>query len=179
MSSGSCSIRRGIAAAMVAASLCFGGAGIVSAASPVVRPAPDFSFTGVGAKKSLRSLRGQPVVLLISRSPDTGAFKKQAKRLAPIYQEFASRGTVFVAAFSEKDGQIHSNIPFVVALNGPAVASAYGLTDDLRIAIIGKDGNLDLETDKVIPALRIREVIQNSYTVQQAARKEAPKGPPQ
>ena len=179
MSKVACSIRRGIATALLAASICFGGIGDVSAASPVVRPAPDFSFVGVGAKRTLRSLRGQPVVVLISRSPDTSAFKKQAKRLAPIYQEFASRGTVFVAAFSENGGQIHSNIPFVVAANGAAVAAAYGLTDDLRIAIIGKDGNLDLETDKVIPALRIREVIQNSYTVQQAARKEAPKGPPQ
>jgi hypothetical protein len=147
-------------------------------ASPVVRPAPDFSFAGVGAKKSLRSLRGQPVVVVIARSPDTGDFKKQAKRLAPIYQEFASRGTVFVAAFSERDGQIPSNIPFVVAANGPALATAYGLSEDFRLAIVGQDGNLDLVTDKVLPAFRIREVIQNSYAVQQAARKVAPKGPP-
>jgi hypothetical protein len=146
--------------------------------SPVVRPAPDFAFSGVGSKRSLRSLRGQPVVVVIARSPDTGAFKKQAKRLAPIYQEFASRGTVFVAAFSERDGQIPSNIPFVVAANGPALATAYGLSDDFRLAIVGQDGNLDLVTDKVLPAFRVREVIQNSYAVQQAARKVAPKGPP-
>lgn len=155
----------------------FAAAGAI-AASPVVRPAPDFAFAGVGNKKSLRSLRGQPVVLVIARSPDTSEFKKQAKRLAPIYQEFASRGTVFVAAFSEKDGQIPSNIPFVVASSGASVAGAYGMKDDFRIAVIGRDGNLDLETDKVLPAFRIREVIQNSYEVQQAARKEAPKGPP-
>ena len=179
MSKFACSLRVGLAAVLLTVSASFLSAGHAWAASPVVRPAPDFSFIGVGGKKSLRGLRGQPVVLLISRSPDTGAFKKQAKRLAPIYQEFASRGTVFVAAFSEKEGQIQSNIPFVVASNGPSVAAAYGLTDDLRIAIIGKDGNLDLETDKVLPALRIREVIQNSYVVQEAARKAAPKGPPQ
>ena len=118
-------------------------------------------------------------MLVISSSPDTRAFRKQAERLAPIYQEFASRGTVFVAAFSQKDGQIPSNIPFVVAANGSAVAAAYGFREDITVAIIGRDGNLDLVTDKVLPAFRIREVIQNSYSVQQAARKEIPKGPPQ
>jgi peroxiredoxin len=167
------------AIAVAACALVALGSGEVSAASPVVRPAPDFSFAGVGARKGLRSFRGQPVVLVIARSPDTRDFRKQAKRLASIYQEFASRGTVFVAAFSEKEGQIQSNIPFVLVGNGPSVAAAYGLDDDFRIAIIGADGNLDLSTDKVLSPFRIREVIQNSYTVQQAARKETPKGPPQ
>ncbi len=179
MSRFACFIRCGLAAALLTASASFLAVDHARAASPVVRPAPDFSFVGIGAKKGLRGLRGQPVVLLISRSPDTKAFKKQAKRLDPIYQEFASRGTVFVAAFSEKEGQIESNIPFVVASNGASVAAAYGLNDDLRVVIIGKDGNLDLETDKILPALRIREVIQNSYEVQQSARKGIPKGPPQ
>jgi hypothetical protein len=166
---------RGAAFGLMAAA-CIGDA---VAASPVVRPAPDFSYVGAGGRKTLRNLRNQPVVIVIAASPDTRAFRKQAKALAPIYQEFASRGTVFVAAFSEKDGQIPSNIPFVVAANGPAVANAYGHREDITVAIIGRDGNLDLITDKVLPAFRIREVIQNSYVVQQAARKEAPKGPPQ
>lgn len=167
-----------LAGGVAAGALAITALGSASAASPVVRPAPDFSFAGP-TKKSLRSLKSQPVVVVISREPDTRAFKKQAKLLAPIYQEFASRGTVFVAAFSEKEGQIPSNIPFVVANNGASVANAYGLKDDILVAIIGRDGNLDLITDKVVPAFRIREVIQNSYTVQDAARKEAPKGPPQ
>ena len=145
--------------------------------SPVVRPAPDFAIPGV-SKKSLRSLRGQPVVLIIAKSPEEKPFKKQLKALAPIYQEFASRGTVFVAAFSEAGGQLPSNIPFVVANNGAPVASAYGFGGEIGVAVIGQDGNLDLITDKILPALRIREVILNSYVVQNAARKELPKGPP-
>jgi hypothetical protein len=164
------------AALLLAAAACLNDA---TAASPVVRPAADFSYVGAGGRKTLRNLRNQPVVLVIAASPDTRAFRKQAKALAPIYQEFASRGTVFVAAFSEKEGVIPSNIPFVVAANGPAVANAYGHREDITIAVIGRDGNLDLITDKVLPAFRIREVIQNSYVVQNAARKEFPKGPPQ
>jgi hypothetical protein len=168
---------RGGRAAITALALLFSAE--TFAASPVVRPAPDFGFAGVGKRQTLRSLRGQPVVIVIAPSPKSGAFKKQLKRLTPIYQEFASRGTVFVAAFSQSDGQIESNIPFVVAANGSNVASAYGLKDDFTIAIVGRDGNMDLVSERVLPALRIREVIQNSYVVQQAARKEAPKGPPQ
>lgn len=149
------------------------------AASPVVRTAPDFGFAGVGGKKSLRSLRSQPVVLVIAKSPDSRAFRKQAKMLAPVYQEFASRGTLFIAAFSEKDGQIPSNIPFIVASNGPAVANAYGFKDDILVAVIGPDGNLDSVTHKLSTGLRVREVIQNTFAVQEAARKETPKAPPQ
>jgi hypothetical protein len=172
------------ACAVLLLAFIFSADGLAAAArtrsrSPVVRPAPEFAYTGVGGRKSLRSLRNQPVVLIVSRSPETRAFRKQLKALETIYQEFASRGTVFVAAFSEKEGQVPSNIPLVVASNGPAVATAYGLRDDLVIAIIGRDGNLDLHTDRVLPAFRIREVIQNSYAVQSAARKEMPKGPPQ
>jgi hypothetical protein len=149
-----------------------------TATAGVPRRAPDFSYNGVGGKKSLRSLRGQPVVIVISKTPKTRAFRKQLKALLPIYQEFASRKVVFVAAFSEEDGEVPSDIPFVVANNGPSVASVYDLSDDLILAIIGRDGNLDLITDKILPALRIREVIQNSFEVQNAARKETPKGPP-
>ncbi len=147
-----------------------------TAAAP--RPAQDFSYTGIGGKKTLRSLRKQPVVLVISKTPKTRAFRKQVKALLPVYQEFASKKVVFVAAFSEESGEVASDIPFVLAENGPGVAAAYDLQDDLVVAIIGPDGNLDLITDKKLAALRIREVIQNSFDVQNAARKEMPKGPP-
>lgn len=148
------------------------------AASPVVRPAPDFSYSGIGGNKSLRNLHGQPVILILTKSPKTKAFRKQLKAIAPLYQEFASRGTVIAAAFSESDGEVESNMPVVVVNNGAASASRYGLTGDFAIAIIGPDGNLDLFTDKVLPAFRIREVIQNSYEVQNSARKVLPSGPP-
>ncbi len=38
--------------------------------------------------------------------------------------------------------------------------------DKFNIVIIGKDGNVDYQTSKVIGAERVRDVIQNSYAVQ-------------
>jgi peroxiredoxin len=138
----------------------------------VVRLAPDFSFPGVGRSRSLRSLRGQAVVLLVARSPKEGDFKKQLKSLREIYQQFASKQVVFIAALREGEGPIRSNIPFAVASNGPAVADAYGVADDFSIVIIGRDGNIDYQTSKVLPPERVRDVIQNSFTVQVSGRKQ-------
>ena len=149
------------------------------AAPTVPRPAPDFSFAGIGGKKSLRSLRGQPVVVLVAKSPKTRAFRKQLDRIESIYNEFASRGTVFVCAFAEEGGTVKTDIPVVLASNGPAVTEAYGMVDGFGIGIIGRDGNLDLLTGDVLGAFRIREVIQNSYDVQNDVRKQQPKGPPE
>ena len=139
---------------------------------PVVRLAPDFTFPGAGNKaRSLRSLRGQPVVLLIAESPRTGAFRKQLDRLRNTYSQFASRQTIFIAALRQGEGPIRSDLPFVVANNGPAVSEAYGVRDSFNIAIIGKDGNVDYQTRKVLPAQRIQDVIQNSFVVQREIRK--------
>ena len=137
----------------------------------VVRAAPDFSFPAVGKARSLRSLRGQSVVLLVARSPKEGAFKKQLKYLREIYQQFASKEVIFVAALREGEGPVQSDIPFAVASNGPGVADAYGVTDDFAIVIIGRDGNIDYQTKKVLTPERVRDVIQNSFTVQSSARK--------
>jgi peroxiredoxin len=138
----------------------------------VVRLAPDFSFPGAGRSRSLRSLRGQAVVLLVARSPKEGDFKKQLKSLREIYQQFASKQVVFIAALREGEGPIRSNIPFAVASNGLAVADAYGVADDFSIVIIGRDGNIDYQTSKVLPPERVRDVIQNSFTVQVSGRKQ-------
>ncbi len=141
-------------------------AALATSHAAVVRLAPDFSFPGIGKTKSLKALRGQPVVLVIAESPRTGDFKAQAKNLKDIYQQFASKQVVFVAAFTEEPGVIKSDIPFAVADNGPAVAGAYGVVDKFNIVIIGKDGNVDYQTKKVLPASRVRDVIQNSFAVQ-------------
>lgn len=140
-------------------------AALATASANVVRPAPDFAIPGVKAK-SLKGLRGQPIVLLIATSPKNGDFKGQTKYLKEIYSEFASKQVVFIAAFTDDAGVIKSDIPFVVANNGPAVAGAYGVTDKFNIVIIGKDGNVDYQTKKVLPPERVRDVIQNSYSVQ-------------
>ena len=145
---------------------------LLASHAAVVRLAPDFTFPGVGSSaRSLRSVRGQPVVLLIATSPKNKAFKKQVKYLREIYEQFASKQVVFAAALGETDGPVKSDVPFVLANNGPAVAAAYGLQGGFNLVIIGKDGNVDYQTEKVCPPERIRDVIQNSYAIQAPARK--------
>jgi hypothetical protein len=149
------------------------------AASPLVRPAPDFVFSGVGGAKSLRALRGQPVVLLVAKNPQSRAFRKQVKAIEDVYRELASRNAVFAVAFSESGDGVSSNVPFVVVSNGAAVARSYGLTGDFMLGVVGPDGNLDLATGEVTRGLRIREVILNTFNIQTAARREKPKGRPE
>lgn len=145
---------------------------VVAAKAAVVNLAPEFSIIGAGDKaRSLRSFRGQPVVLVIADSPKNGALKKQLKNLQEVYSELASKGTVLVAAIGTGDGPIPSNNPVAVASNGAAVATAYGVTKGFQIAIIGRDGNIDYQTDRVLPAERVRDVIQNSFEAQKSARK--------
>ena len=99
----------------------------VSLHAAVVRNAPDFSWPGAGSSgRSLKSLRGQAVVLVIADSPKTGAFRKQLDWLQLTYTALAGKQVVFIAAFKQGEGPVKSDIPFVVANNGAAVASAYG-----------------------------------------------------
>jgi AhpC/TSA family len=144
----------------------------LSASADVVRQAPDFSWSGAGSKtRSLRSLRGQPVVVLIADSPRTGAFRKQVKWLEDNYSQLAAKGAVFVAAFRSGEGPVKSDIPFIVATNGAGVASAYGVEGDFALAVVGRDGNLDYVTDKIRTGQRVRDLIINNYANQAATRK--------
>lgn len=144
----------------------------VAASANVVRVAPDLSWPGAGNKaRSLRSLRGQPVVLVIADSPRSGAFRKQVEWLEETYNNLAAKGTVFIVAFRSGEGPVKSDIPFVVANNGSAVASAYGVNGSFGLAVIGKDGNLDYLTDKVRTGERVRDVIINNFELQAASRK--------
>jgi peroxiredoxin len=141
--------------------------------SAVVHPAPDFSIPGVGSKpRTLRSLRGQSVVLLLAKSSKVGALKKQVKNLQELFEQFASKQTVFALAIREGDAQVKSNMPIAVVDNGAAVADAYGMKKDFSIAIIGRDGNLDYITDKVLAPERVRDVVQNAFPVQASLRKK-------
>jgi hypothetical protein len=134
----------------------------------VVRLAPDFTFTGVGKTQSLRSLRGQAVVLIVARSPKAGDFLKQLKNIKPSYEQFASEKVIIVAAFTGESGPIKTDMPIVVADNGAGIAGAYGVPpkDKFAIAIIGRDGNVDYQTGNVLGSSRIHDVIQNSYALQ-------------
>ena len=141
-------------------------------AAEVVNPAPDFSwaYSGTGTT-SLKKLRGQPVVLVIAPSPDSRAFRKQADRLEDLYEQFASRGVVFIAAFTEgAEAKIPSKIPFVVVGNGPEVAALYGVTEGFCIAVIGRDGNIDLQTSKVQSGNKVHDIVINSFEIQKDNR---------
>ena len=91
--------------------------------------------------------------------------------LEEIYQQFASKQVVFIAALKEGEGPVKSDIPFAIANQGAGVAAAYGVRDDFQLIIIAPDGNVDYQTSRVATAERVRDVIQNSFVVQTAARK--------
>lgn len=140
--------------------------------SAVVNLAPDFVIPGAGGKpRTLRSLKGQAVVILFAKSIKTRDLKAQVKKLQPLFEQFASKDAVFVVALKEGDALIQSNIPFAEVANGPAVCAAYGVQRDFAIGIVGKDGNLDYITNKVLVPERVRDVIQNSFAVQASLRK--------
>ena len=144
--------------------------GVLHAA--VVRLAPEFTWQGAGNKHvALKALRGQSVVLIVANSVRNGTFRKQAGRLKELYQDFANRKVVFFAAF-EKDepGVIPSDVPFVVADNGPKIAADYQVQGNFALIVIGPDGNVDMQSSQLVPATRIRDVVINSYAAQAAER---------
>ncbi len=139
----------------------------------VVRPAPDFSWVAAGGvAKSLNSLKGQPVVLLIAPSPRNRDFRAQIRQLQSDYQRLAAKKLVCFAAFTEEAGRVDSNIPFVLAADGPRVGFIYDVPQGFAIAIIGPDGNLDYLTSEVVPAQRVLDVMNNNAAVQEYLRKE-------
>lgn len=140
-------------------------------ASTVISYAPDFTFDAPGKARSLRSLRGQAVVVVFGKNAGTGAFEDQLEELGPLYQELAAKRVIFVAALLEGERPVRSNIPFVLANDAANVAARYNVTGKFAIAIIGQDGNIDYQTTKVLPGGRVRDVIQNSFVVQDTARK--------
>ncbi len=141
----------------------------------VVRPAPDLLFaSGNGKASSLKSLKGQPVVILFGASPRQGAVRKQVKYLEDLYRLLAGRQAIFIYAVqNDAAGGIKSDIPFVPAQNPAAVASAYGVAPGkFALAVVGTDGNLDLITSKVSPGERVMEIFNNSYPAQVSQRKD-------
>lgn len=144
---------------------------VAAASADVVRLAPNFTWDGPRTANSLRALKGQPVVLLIAKSTRTGAFRKQVAKLRELYQEFASRKVVFAAAIADGSSDVRSDIPFAFATNGAQVAGQFDAGGNFTIVLIGRDGNIDYQTERVIPASRIREVIGNSFAEQSDRRK--------
>jgi len=139
----------------------------------VVRPSPEYFWTdSTGARKSSKSFLGRPVVLLIADSPDSWAFRSQVGQLQQMYERLAAEKIVCVAAFTKTPGVVRSNIPFVLAADGPRVAYDLQVDKGFAIAVIGKDGNLDYAGRKVLPVQRIYDILDNSYVVQKALRRQ-------
>jgi hypothetical protein len=139
----------------------------------VVREAPSFTWTdSTGSAKPLKNLRGQPVVLVIAKSPSEWAFRSQVGQLQKIYARFAAEKLLCVAAFSGEQDIIRSNIPFLTVPDGPGTAAAYEVPEGFAIAVIGADGNLDCFSTRVLPAQRIYDIIVNSYTNQKQLRRD-------
>jgi hypothetical protein len=137
----------------------------------VVRPAPNFGLEGVVKGSSLRSFRGQAVVLVIARSAREKEFRTEVYRLKQLYPQFSTEKVIFVAAIENGPQEVASDIPFVIAANPWQVAADYGVTGRFGIAVIGVDGNLDFITTKLIAAERVRDVVFNNYESQASARK--------
>jgi hypothetical protein len=146
--------------------------GVVGADAAVVRPAPNVQWVDyTGQSKGLGAFKGQPVVILIAPSPRDWKFRAQVGQLQKMYERYAAARVVFVAAFTREPGRIRSNIPFVLAADGPRVAFDYQTGEKFGIAIVGRDGNLDYVTNKVLPAQRIFDVINNSFVPQELLRR--------
>ncbi len=141
-------------------------------AANVVRPAPEVAWVGAGGRTfPLKTFRGQPIVILVAPSPDAGPLRKEAGRIEDLYLQFAAKKVVFITAFTQATGRVRSDVPFVVAANGAAVATAYGVPPNgLSIIVISADGNVDMVSNKAEGAQRILDVINNTFQVQAAAR---------
>jgi hypothetical protein len=144
-----------------------------SAVPNVPRPAPEFLWASVNGKvKRLKDVEGQPVVLIFATDPQQKEFKKQVKNITKVYKNLAERKALFFVAFTRETGVITgSDVPFVVLPDPGSAADAYRV-GDFGIAVIGPDGNLDYATDRIIPGIKIINVIDNSYAVQSQERRE-------
>jgi hypothetical protein len=143
----------------------------VTARAAVVRPAPNFEMQDLAHGSSLKSYRGQTVVLLITRSAREKKFRTMVYRLELLYGQFSTEKVIFVAAIETGPQEVKSNIPFALAANPQQVAADYGVQGPYGIAVIGIDGNVDLITEKMIAAERVRDTVFNNYESQSAARK--------
>jgi hypothetical protein len=148
-------------------------AGVASVAyARVVRQAPDFTWTALdGSNRTLASLAGQPVMLIIAPSPRDRRFRAQMRELQSAYQRVAAARMITTAAFTSEAGRIDSNIPVVVAADGPRVAFLYEVPEGFSVAMIGSDGNLDYLTNQVIPVQRVLDIIDASYARQEYLRR--------
>jgi hypothetical protein len=163
-------MKRALLCLVAIATLC------LPALADVVRPAPNFTWIDDAGKprdlKSFQGASGQPTVLLIAPSPRDWTFRSQVGQLQKAYQRLAAQKLICFAAFTQKSGQIRSNIPFVTVPDGPRTAFLYEVSKGFSLAIIGPDGNLDYLATKVVPAQRILDIMDANAQVQTGFRRD-------
>jgi peroxiredoxin len=138
----------------------------------VVDPTPDFTWTNAaGQAQSASQFRKQPVVILVAPGPRSWVFRSQVGQLQRVFQRLSATGAICVAAFTESTGQIRSDIPFVLATDGPRVAFLYGVQGRFAVIVLGKDGNIDVNSPRVLKGQRILDIIGNSFVVQSDLRR--------
>lgn len=144
-----------------------------SAPATTPRPVADVSWLlPNGQPRKLSTLRGQPVIILIARSPGSWTLRRQLARLTPTLQRLLAAGTVFITGFTEKPGPVPSNIPFLLLENPTEAAASLGIPPGrFGIALIGKDGNLDAVFSHTLSGQRILDIIRNSYVYQTELRR--------
>ena len=141
------------------------------ASNAVVSPAPDLTWHQRGELKHLSSLQGQPVLLLIAPSSKNWDLYRQLNALKGNYEHLANQHLICLAAFTEQEGPVLSNIPFITVDHGSAVGAAYGVTDHFALALISPDGNLDCFSTHVLAGQRIDDLIDASYVNQVKLRR--------
>lgn len=150
--------------------VCLGSLSVVSA--NVVRPAEALGWVNAaGTTEDFQKLRGHSVLLFVVTGPRNWTFRSQIGQLQKVYQRLADTKTICVVAFTKTGGVVRSNIPFVLAQDGPQVAARYGLTNRFTLLIIGRDGNVDFITSRVLTGQRILDIIGNSFAVQESLRR--------
>ncbi|CAN5464284.1 hypothetical protein BH09VER1_BH09VER1_25760 [soil metagenome] len=146
--------------------------GLGLAQALVVQPAPNVAWVNSAGKlENSVAFKNQPVVVVIAPSPKSWIFRAQVGQLQKMYERYAAEKIIFIAAFTKEQGLIKSNIPFVLAADGPRTGFDYQITKNFGIAVIGRDGNLDCLSSRVLPAQRIYDIVNNSFVPQAADRR--------
>lgn len=138
----------------------------------VVQPSPNIAWVNsTGKLEGLLAFKGQPIVVVIAPSPKSWIFRAQVGQLQKMYERYAAEKIIFIAAFTKEPGLIKSNIPFVLAADGPHTALDFQVAKNFGIAVIGRDGNIDCLSSKVLPAQRVYDIVNNSFVPQAADRR--------
>lgn len=138
----------------------------------VVNPTPNILWVDSSGKMmGLGAFKGQPVIVIVAPSPQDRAFRAQIGQVQKMYERYAAQKVIFMVAFTQEQGLIRSNVPFVLAADGPRTSFDLRTGEKFGIAFIGRDGNLDYVTNKVIPALRMKDIIGASFVTQEKLRR--------